>query len=168
MESFPAWEKKANQGTTEVQIESFPGKKKAKQGPSPAHPPSDSGKTRNRVKYKLNPSLGKKKAKQGPSPAHPPSDSGKPRNRVKYKLNPSLGKKRPSKDQVLHIHLVTQGNQGPTEVQIESFPGKKKVTCGSQRVINSCHIASPAVAAGNMQGQERCWCDVAIKCIHQG
>ncbi|XP_066020678.1 uncharacterized protein [Pocillopora verrucosa] len=126
MESFPAWEKKANQGTTEVQIESFPGKKKAKQGPSPAHPPSDSGKTRNRVKYKLNPSLGKKKAKQGPSPAHPPSDSGKPRNRVKYKLNPSLGKKRPSKDQVLHIHLVTQGNQGPTEVQIESFPGKKR------------------------------------------
>ena len=25
-----------------------------------------------------------------------------------------------------------------------------------------------SVAAGNMQGQERCWCDVAIKCIHQG
>ncbi|XP_066026419.1 uncharacterized protein [Pocillopora verrucosa] len=111
MESFPAWEKKANQGTTEVQIESFPGKKRQNKEPS---------------EVQIESFPGKKKAKQGPSPAHPPSDSGKPRNRVKYKLNPSLGKKRPSKDQVLHIHLVTQGNQGPTEVQIESFPGKKR------------------------------------------
>nr|XP_058948012.1 uncharacterized protein LOC131775905 [Pocillopora verrucosa] len=98
--------------------------------------PGKKRQTKEQLKYKLNPSLGKKgesihkiksaRAKQGPSPAHPPSDSGKTRNRVKYKLNPSLGKKRPSKDQVLHIHLVTQGNQGPTEVQIESFPGKKR------------------------------------------
>lgn len=39
---------------------------------------------------------------------------------------------RPTKDQVLyrHLHLqihpVTEGKQGPSEVQIESFPGKKK------------------------------------------
>lgn len=117
---------------------------------------------------------------QGPSHAHSSSEVQIQSLPGKVKVGK---KKRPTKDRVLHRHLhvhihpVTEGKQPASEVQIESFPGRAagkkrrnsvQVICGSGRVVNSCHIALPAVAAANMQGQELCWCDVAIECIHQG